>query len=533
MTLDQRTRPRTISIRSLAALATVAILGGATIVFGMYGPLGLARSGPALAPATAATSRPTTSLTVEQTARASVVATGQIRSGGLWAIKGSALLVSTDYGQTWRAHSIPRAAQNTLVGPALFMLDADHAWSITDAHTIYRTSDGGASWAAATLPDNCGIQFGMSFVDAQVGYVICLDDYARATVMRSGNGGVTWTVITANATTDSGPIGSVMEATDEQTLWAASNDFDNGTQALLAVSRDGGATWTDAKLPGVPAANVRAEDDGKFGSSVSLPTFVTPEEGLVGSSGTRFFATGDGGQTWKEDPEASGQNRSPAAVLTMSSWVSYDDSPPRILHTSDGGAHWTPVAAGGLPDPASVYGFAFSDELHGMAEVTSSAADSGELVLLVTSDGGATWTAPDLTAAAAGLVPAGDDEAAVRAAVEAYEQARLAGNVAAENALLSPGSQIVPVDAPDDTPAPMPTGFEILSVARTGLNLDPAAGYENVDVLEEADYSRVYVVIVHESLDRGPSSDVRLLVAPLLGGGWRIWPPSSLTVSPK
>jgi hypothetical protein len=105
--------------------------------------------------------------------------------------------------------------------------------------------------------------------------------------------------------------------------------------------------------------------------------------------------------------------------------------------------------------------------------------------------------------------------------------------VAAENALLSPGSQIVPVDAPDDTPAPMPTGFEILSVARTGLNLDPAAGYENVDVLEEADYSRVYVVTVHESLDRGPSSDVRLLVAPLLGGGWRIWPPSSLTVSPK
>jgi len=62
-----------------------------------------------------------------------------------------------------------RAAQNTLVGPALFMLDADHAWSITDAHTIYRTSDGGASWAPRLCPTTCGIQFGMSFVDAQVG----------------------------------------------------------------------------------------------------------------------------------------------------------------------------------------------------------------------------------------------------------------------------------------------------------------------------------------------------------------------------
>jgi len=63
--------------------------------------------------------------------------------------------------------------------------------------------------------------------------VICLDG------LRPGHGDaqrqwrVTWTVITANATTDSGPIGSVMEATDEQTLWAASNDFDNARRLSL------------------------------------------------------------------------------------------------------------------------------------------------------------------------------------------------------------------------------------------------------------------------------------------------------------
>jgi photosystem II stability/assembly factor-like uncharacterized protein len=526
-------RVRAGGARPLVALLVVVVVAGASLTFGLYGPLHLARSGPAGTPTVEGTDQGENSLSPEQIAQASVVTSGQIRSGGFWAMKGSALLVSTDYGQTWRAHSIPRANMNTLVGNAVFVLDADHAWAITDIHTIYRSSDGGASWAAANLPDNCGIQIGLSFVDATVGYVICLDDYARATVMRTGDGGATWTVITTNATTDSGPIGSVMEATDEQTLWAASNDFDNGTQALLAVSRNGGATWTDAKLPGVPAANVRAEDAGKPGWSASLPTFVTPEDGLVGvvdrsigSSGGRFFGTDDGGRTWKEEPQASGQNRSPAAVLTMDSWVAYDDSPPQILHTSDGGAHWTAVAAGGLPDPAYFYGFAFSDELYGMAKVGS--------VLLVTSDGGATWTAPDLAAAAAGLVPAtGDDEAAVRATVEAYEQARLAGNVAAENAVLSPLSQIVPVDTPDATPAPVPAGFEIVSVARTGLNLDPAAGYENVDVLGEADYSRAFAVTVRVTFDRGSTTDEKLLVAPLLGAGWRIWTPSDLTVSPK
>jgi len=162
--------------------------GGATIVFGMYGPLGLARSGPALAPATAATSRPTTSLTVEQTARASVVATGQIRSGGLWAIKGSALLVSTDYGQTWRAHSIPERSEHAR-RPALFMLDADHAWSITgrphDLPHERRRSKLGRRDSARQLRHPIRDEF-----RGRAGRVCdCLDDYARATVMRSGNGG--------------------------------------------------------------------------------------------------------------------------------------------------------------------------------------------------------------------------------------------------------------------------------------------------------------------------------------------------------
>lgn len=528
--------------RAAVGLAVALVVVGASLAYGLYGPPNLARSGAASTPAAADAGRPETDLSLEETAQAGVVGSGQVRSGGFWAVKGSSLLVSTDGGQTWRGHSIPRPGLNALVGVPVFVLDADHAWSITDARTIYRTVDGGATWTAAALPGNCGINIGLSFVDERVGYSICLDGTARATVMRTDDGGATWVVAATNAATASGPIGSVMEATDERTLWAASNDFDNGTQALLAVSRDGGATWTDAGLPGVQAANVRAEDEGKAGWSAGLPAFVTPEDCLVGvgdrsnlSAGRRFFATEDVGRTWTA-LRTSGPNGAPTSVLTMDAWVSYEQSPPQILHTSDGGAHWTAVAAAGLPDPAYVYGFEFGDENHGTVEVISNAYDSGDLVLLETADGGATWTAPDLTSAAAAVAPsppAGGDEAAVRVTVATYEGARLAGDQTAEDALLSPDSQIVPVDAPDATPSPSPTSFQIVGVARSGLQVDPTSGFENLAVLEEADYSRFYVVTVHEAFDRGPSADTRLLVAPLLGAGWRIWTPSSLPVSAK
>jgi photosystem II stability/assembly factor-like uncharacterized protein len=523
-----RVRPRARGPRALAAAVAVAAIACASALIGYSG----------LRPAPADTSTPQDSplpemtLSLEQTARSSVDDSGAIASGGVWVIKGSALIYSTDGGQSWRAHSIPREGVNSLVGPGLFMLDADHAWKVTDIHTIYRTADGGASWAAASLPDSCGIWFGMDFVDASVGYVVCLTSGPGipATVMRTEDGGATWVAIATGAATGSGSIGSVIEATDERTIWATSNDFENGSQAMLAVSRDGGATWRDSFLPGIPSENVRDPDKGKPGLRGTLPTFTTPDAGSIRVGGD-YFVTTDGGRTWIKKLPVYGDGALPRVELSATSWVAYDDSNARILHTSDAGAHWTAVQAGGWPAQAVVYGFAFTDQEHGTVKVY----DSHGFVLLVTADGGATWTAPDLRAAAAGLTSSsGDDQAIARVTVESYERARIAGDVAAQNRLLARYSQIWPVDeVPAPTPAPAPVSFQIVGVARVPLQLDPASGYENLDVLEQADYSRVFAITVRETMDRGPSQDVKLLVAPVLGGGWHIWPPSPLPAEPK
>jgi photosystem II stability/assembly factor-like uncharacterized protein len=507
--------------RALAAVLAVVMIAAATLLFGLYGPPQLGR--PATVPAVTGTDRPGASLSPEQIARAGIWRVGTIRSGGFWAIKGDALLTSTDGGQTWRGHAIPMAPDNTFVGDTVFVLDAGHAWTLTAARTIYRTVDGGATWTPATLPGECPMFIGLSFVDVRVGYLACLVDATppvgasptavtgspTATVMRSEDGGATWTVVASGVSTKSGPIGTNIVATDERTLWAATNDWDSGTQALLAVSRDGGATWSDAALQGINPV-----DKHPSGPYASLPVFPTAASGFIwasDSSGARMFRTQDGGLTWTEEPQPSDQARPPAVLLAPDSWITYQASPLRILHSSDGGAHWTSVEAGGVPDPPDVFFFGFSDEQHGVANMGQ--------VLFVTADGGRTWTAPDLTAAAPAPSPGvGGDEATVRAMVNTYEKARLAGDRAAQDALLSPDCQL-PDYQTDATPPPTPTAFQIVGVVRTGLTIDQAFGSISID----ADYPRIYEVTVRETLGGGSTTDTKLLVAPLLGSRWRIW----------
>ena len=506
--------------RALAAALAVVVIAAATLLFGLYGPPQLGRF--ATAPVEG-TDRPGASMSPEQIARAGIWRVGAIRSGGFWAIKGDALLTSTDGGQTWRGHAIPMAPNNTFVGDTVFVLDAGHAWTLTAARTIYRSVDGGATWTPATLPGDCPTFMGLSFVDARVGYLVCLVDATppvgasptavtgppTATVMRSTDGGATWTVVASGASTKSGPIGTNIVATDERTLWAGVNDWDSGTQALLAVSRDGGATWSDAAPQGIDPV-----DKHPSGPSGSLPVFPTPADGFIWAwdgSAARMFRTRDGGVTWTVEPQPSDHAGPPAALLTPNSWVTYQTSPLRILHSSDGGAHWTSVEAGGVPDPPDVFFFGFSDQEHGVANMGQ--------VLFVTADGGRTWAAPDLTAVAPAPSPGvGGDEATVRATVNAYERARLAGDRAAQDAVLSPDCQL-PDYQTDATPPPTPTAFQIVRVTRTGLTIDQSFGGVSID----ADYSRIYEVTVRESLGGGSTTDATLVVAPLLGSGWRIW----------
>src|SRR5690348_6384984 len=116
---------------------------------------------------------------------------------------------------------------------------------------------------------------------------------------------------------------------------------------------------------------------------------------VVWASGTRgtYLRTTDGGATWQagavpgaaeldfRDVEAFDANT--AYLLSIGK-----DRQSRIYKTTDGGAHWTLQFTNRLPE-AFFDAMAFWDRDHGVA---MSDPVSGRFVMIVTDNGGRTWT---------------------------------------------------------------------------------------------------------------------------------------------
>ena len=121
---------------------------------------------------------------------------------------------------------------------------------------------------------------------------------------------------------------------------------------------------------------------------------------MVGDSGS-IIATTDGGASWST--EDSGYAASDAILSSVCfvdadhGWaVGSDDSAAVIVATTDGGATWNAQDATGAGDNAWLSSVSFVDANHGWAVGSSLDYDSGPaLVILATTDGGATWNSQD------------------------------------------------------------------------------------------------------------------------------------------
>lgn len=333
---------------------------------------------------------------------------GAFAPAGFWVETADALLISGDAGATWSAGTLPRSA-TVSVPPTTFLdvLDASHAWALTAddlgtgvsgdvtrdklALTIHRSTDGGRTWADIPIIGNYPDSLqALHFLDADQGYLLISPrrfDIQTSTLLRTSDGGLTWRV----AGTD-GWLGTDLATPDASTIWAASaGDAGPVMRRIFAVSRDGGRTWRDAPLPGVPGTV------GQGASFLQPPVFI-------GATGVALVAHNDGsgladidrsddaGKHWTR---VSTTDASSLAVLTQTSWLRPGPTPGTIEATTDGGLTWQPLAASGLP-AAPVSWLGFSDASHGA--LTVAIGESSAAGLYVSADGGSTWRAADLTA---------------------------------------------------------------------------------------------------------------------------------------
>jgi photosystem II stability/assembly factor-like uncharacterized protein len=491
---------------------------------------------------------------------------GIMRNGGIWAIDGSTLMTSTDNGATWRAGSFPSPAGGTAFETA-YVLDQDHAWALTSDQptngtqspplpgTVSRTTDGGKTWRSAPVAGDFGCYTAsLEFVDAQRGFLMCVvpsipgpsgptsismlsATESSGTMLATNDGGATWSV----AGTAKG-LSTSFIASDPTTLWSVPDTVTNWkTGARLLVSRNGGANWSPADLPGL--SSLRNPGNTVDITAAAGPAFWDASDGAIAvgvflnGTGTPpaiwFFRTSDSGRTWgvvKKTTDYPMLDFPPSASVGRV-WAARILGNYDLTVSSDFGATWADVPGYGMPDNTSFLTLDLIDKDHGIATLIPT---QGPRVLMLTSDGGRTWHPANFGDARARVGASSNDpvQAANLASnytVMATKAPSIAWNMLSEYSQRAFGSE---------------AAFEAAQAAlgrRTNYSPQLTEPAQSADVpnlqnlgpgpwanlTSMADMTRAYVVMVTFPGTSEPTES--LVVAPLTATGeWRIWVAAAL-----
>jgi photosystem II stability/assembly factor-like uncharacterized protein len=240
----------------------------------------------------------------------------------------------------------------------------------------------------------------LRFVDAAHGFFFTgLEGLLGAgELYRTRDGGATWAK------------GSIPLGSRGVSFLTASNGFSPGGQQLerLYETTDGGSSWRELRLPPPPGL-------ARAGVAYGLPTFVDVRVGVLpttivprnGAPTVAFYQTRDSGKSWslaavrafpEEEGALGGGVVMPTAVVDAKTWLVADPSGRGLSSTSDGGRSWRTAVPHGLGDGAETLDFAspsrgWSLVGHGDCEGTDKASANCVYVHEGRSsgDGGQTW----------------------------------------------------------------------------------------------------------------------------------------------
>jgi photosystem II stability/assembly factor-like uncharacterized protein len=317
---------------------------------------------------------------------------------------GVGVIKSVDGGQTWMPANT--GLGNLYVG-TLFMHPQDPGILLAgtgnnqyyDAHGVYRSTNGGASWVQTLANDNINA-VEIAHSDPGIAYA-----GSAEAVYRSADGGLPWDSVTGGSggwgppgVRAGFPIDFEVDPADPNRLFA--NNYGGGN----FLSADGGHTWTVASK-GYTGAQVR---DVAVDPADASRVFAAARSGLfvsadAGSNWTGLNAPPNNVLEWYAvalDPTDSQH------VLAASNWTG------RIERSRDGGQ--TFVSLGIRPNDSVAYrAFAFApSDARRVYAGTSAFYSAGTFDdrmeaggVFVSSDGGATWMeANDATSTTANVI---------------------------------------------------------------------------------------------------------------------------------
>lgn len=272
--------------------------------------------------------------------------------------------ITADRGATWQNVALPSFDFHNYR-----LADATTIYALNFGSLLLRTSDNGATWTQVPLPAVTGF-FASSFEAYSAQRLLVSDGSGRAWL--TTDGGQTWNARSAQGVLTAS-INSVWFFDSRQGLGTA----DDGS---FVRTSDGGQTWTTTASPSYNLRRLQFLADGSIG-------WVLSDQGAI-------HRTTDRGATWTP-PLPTSPNLNPPLlgasdfhfIDALRGWAIApgDYSGQGAVHsTVDGGTTWQPLAS--TRNFVGYFALRFADALHGVAVGPNGFA-------LVTSDGGASWTA--------------------------------------------------------------------------------------------------------------------------------------------
>jgi photosystem II stability/assembly factor-like uncharacterized protein len=338
-----------------------------------------------------------------------VVLADRFDHGG-WVLTTTGLYLTVDEGATWRSAVVPGPVTGRGV-LGMDFADAAHGWIATldgpnplaTDFDVWRTTDGGRTWARAVVPEGANRSDTMGpveFYELDPGHLFLfvgggMPDGYVSDLYESRDGGRTW--LPDRVTPDAGVTGPIAFA--DPTHGVVSG---GAPGSRLFSTDDSGRTWTRTAIPPLAGTDPQFTDifnparfwDARAGGLAV--TYGTDQS----ATNLGMLVTADGGSTWSLAatiplaPPMS--NDIVVAFVSRSEWTLVPDA-DTVMHTIDGGRTWTASPSVGLPgSPTELF---MTDAERGWALVqlnvclTFKSDCHSRTAPYATTDGGASWSA--------------------------------------------------------------------------------------------------------------------------------------------